>query len=198
MITTARISTTRPTKFSSAACCSCYAGRPAPSYASGSAISHVSFFTVVGRFPPVLSITMQPPSDGDAQGTFVNIREQKENSSDIASIGAGGRPLQSSAYAFDTDVDESRRFGTGKRLHPRSFRLRALPTPPISSSASSPHHPDAALPGQDGVGTGEAASTWRGPTVLSRGRHRRRTRSVVRRSPPRTPWSTDLNHITAP
>ena len=37
-------------------------------------IAPVSFFTVVGRFPPVLSITLQPRSDGvTLKDTFVNI-----------------------------------------------------------------------------------------------------------------------------
>jgi len=42
-------------------------------------IAPVSFFTVVGRFPPVLSITLQPRSDGvTLKDTFVNIRDTNE------------------------------------------------------------------------------------------------------------------------
>ena len=38
-------------------------------------IAPISFVTVVGRFPPVLSITLQPRSDGETlKDTFVNIR----------------------------------------------------------------------------------------------------------------------------
>jgi flavin reductase (DIM6/NTAB) family NADH-FMN oxidoreductase RutF len=51
-------------------------------------IAPVSFFTVVGRFPPVLSITLQPRSDGvTLKDTFVNIRDTGEFVVNIASIG---------------------------------------------------------------------------------------------------------------
>ena len=39
-------------------------------------IGPVSFFTVVGRFPPILSISLQPRSDeATLKDTFVNIRD---------------------------------------------------------------------------------------------------------------------------
>src|SRR5580692_140793 len=38
-----------------------------------------SFFTVVGRKPPILSVTMQPKSDGvTLKDSFVNIRDTGE------------------------------------------------------------------------------------------------------------------------
>src|ERR1700755_780861 len=69
-------------------------------------VAPVSFFTVVGRFPPVLSITLQPRSDGvTLKDTFINIRDTNEFVVNIATIGqadAGHR----SAYAFGSDVAE--------------------------------------------------------------------------------------------
>ncbi len=51
-------------------------------------IAPVSFFTVVGRMPPILSISLQPRSDGvTLKDTFVNIRDTEEFVVNIASIG---------------------------------------------------------------------------------------------------------------
>src|ERR1700750_1564793 len=51
-------------------------------------IAPVSLFTVVGRFPPGLSITLQPRSDGvTLKDTFVNIRDTNEFVVNIATIG---------------------------------------------------------------------------------------------------------------
>src|ERR1700733_8961717 len=50
-------------------------------------IAPVSFFTVVGRFPPMLSITLQPRADGvTLKDTFVNIRDTGEFVVNIPSI----------------------------------------------------------------------------------------------------------------
>src|SRR4029077_3220381 len=74
-------------------------------------IAPVSFFTVVGRFPPVLSITLQPRSDGvTLKDTFVNIRDTGEFVVNIASI-AQADAVHRSAYEFDTDVDEFEALG---------------------------------------------------------------------------------------
>jgi flavin reductase (DIM6/NTAB) family NADH-FMN oxidoreductase RutF len=67
-------------------------------------VAPVSFFTVVGRFPPVLSITLQPRSDGiTLKDTFVN----------IATIGQADA-VHRSAYEFDKDVDEFEALGLKK------------------------------------------------------------------------------------
>jgi len=44
-------------------------------------IAPISFFTVVGRFPPVLSITLQPRADGETlKDTFVKHPRHETNS----------------------------------------------------------------------------------------------------------------------
>src|SRR5262245_66642951 len=69
-------------------------------------IAPVSFFTVVGRFPPVLSITLQPRSDGiTLKDTFVNIRDTGEFVVNIANI-ALADALHGSAYQFELYLDE--------------------------------------------------------------------------------------------
>src|SRR5690349_11983364 len=77
-------------------------------------IAPVSFFTVVGRLPPVLSITLQPRSDGvTLKDTFVNIRDTNEFVVNVASIGQADT-VHRSAYEFDTDVDEFEALGLKK------------------------------------------------------------------------------------
>ena len=69
-------------------------------------IAPVSFFTVVGRFPPVLSITLQPRSDGvTLKDTFVNIRDTGKFVVNIATF-AQADAVHRSAFEFETDVDE--------------------------------------------------------------------------------------------
>ena len=108
-------------------------------------IAPVSFFTVVGRFPPVLSITLQPRSDGvTLKDTFVNIRDTGEFVVNIASIGQADA-VHRSAYEFDTDVDEFEALGLEKAASevisapriadaPISFECvvdRIIPMPPL-------------------------------------------------------------------
>ena len=98
-------------------------------------IAPVSFFTVVGRFPPVLSITLQPRSDGvTLKDTFVN----------ITTIGQADA-VHRSAFEFDTDVDEFDALGLEKAPSevvsapriagaPISFECvvdRIIPMPPL-------------------------------------------------------------------
>src|SRR5258708_40251176 len=74
-------------------------------------IARVSFFPVVGRFPPVLSITLQPRSDGvTLKDTFVNIRDTGEFVVNIASIGQADA-VHRSAHEFETDGDEFEALG---------------------------------------------------------------------------------------
>ena len=108
-------------------------------------IAPVSFFTVVGRFPPVLSITLQPRSDGATlKDTFVNIRDTNEFVVNIASIGHADA-VHRSAYEFDTHVDEFEALGLKKAPSetisaprigdaPISFECvvdRIIPMPPL-------------------------------------------------------------------
>lgn len=108
-------------------------------------IAPVSFFTVVGRFPPVLSITLQPRSDGvTLKDTFVNIRDTGEFVVNIASI-AQADAVHKSAIEFDSDVDEFAALGLEKASSeviaapriadaPISFECtvnRIIPMPPL-------------------------------------------------------------------
>ena len=108
-------------------------------------IAPVSFFTVVGRFPPVLSISLQPRSDGvTLKDTFVNIRDTNEFVVNIATIGQADA-VHRSAFEFDTDVDEFAALGLEKAPSevvsapriagaPISFECvvdRIIPMPPL-------------------------------------------------------------------
>src|SRR5258707_6298673 len=77
-------------------------------------IAPVSFFTGVGRFPPVLSISLQPRSDGvTLKDTFVNIRDTNEFVVNIATIGQADA-VHRSAYEFGSDVDAVEALGLEK------------------------------------------------------------------------------------
>jgi flavin reductase (DIM6/NTAB) family NADH-FMN oxidoreductase RutF len=108
-------------------------------------IAPISFFTVVGRFPPVLSITLQPRADGETlKDTFVNIRDTNEFVVNIATIGQADA-VHRSAYEFGTDVDEFEALGLAKAASetisapriagaPISFECvvdRIIPMPPL-------------------------------------------------------------------
>ncbi|MFJ9543820.1 flavin reductase family protein [Streptomyces sp. NPDC101225] len=77
-------------------------------------IAPVSFFTVVGRLPPVVSISLQPRSDEvTLKDTFVNIRDTGEFVVNMASIGQA-HEVHRSAFEFDTEVDEFEALGLKK------------------------------------------------------------------------------------
>jgi flavin reductase (DIM6/NTAB) family NADH-FMN oxidoreductase RutF len=77
-------------------------------------IAPVSFFTVVGRFPPILSISLQPRSDGvTLKDTFVNIRDTGEFVINVTSI-AQADAVHRSAFEFDAGVDEFEALGLEK------------------------------------------------------------------------------------
>src|SRR6516165_4839678 len=108
-------------------------------------IAPVSFFTVVGRYPPILSISLQPRSDEvTLKDTFVNIRDTNEFVVNIASI-TQADALHRSAFEFGTDVDEFEALGLKKAPSevisapriadaPISFECvvdRIIPMPPL-------------------------------------------------------------------
>lgn len=108
-------------------------------------IAPVSFFTVVGRMPPILSISLQPRSDGvTLKDTFVNIRDTGEFVVNVATIGQADA-VHRSAYEFDTEVDEFEALGLQKAPSdvisapriadaPISFECvvdRIIPMPPL-------------------------------------------------------------------
>src|SRR6201994_1833031 len=77
-------------------------------------IAPVSFFTVVGRIPPILSISLQPRSDGvTLKDTFVNIRDTNEFVVNITTV-AQADAVHRSAFEFGSDVDEFEALGLEK------------------------------------------------------------------------------------
>ena len=77
-------------------------------------IAPVSFFTVAGRFPPILSISLQPRSDEvTLKDSFVNIRDTKEFVINVVSIGQADA-VHRSAYEFGCEVDEFEALGLEK------------------------------------------------------------------------------------
>ncbi|MCX8564602.1 flavin reductase family protein [Mycolicibacterium mucogenicum] len=108
-------------------------------------IAPISFFTVVGRFPPILSITLQPRSDEvTLKDTFVNIRDTGEFVVNITTIGLADA-VHRSAFEFDSGVDEFEALGLAKAQSefisapriaesPISFECvvdRIIPMPPL-------------------------------------------------------------------
>lgn len=77
-------------------------------------VAPVSFFTVVGRLPPIVSISLQPRSDEvTLKDTFVNIRDTGEFVVNMASIGQADA-VHRSAFEFASDVDEFEALGLEK------------------------------------------------------------------------------------
>ncbi|SHH30489.1 flavin reductase family protein [Streptomyces sp. 3214.6] len=69
-------------------------------------LAPISFFTVVGRKPPRVSLSMQPRSDGvTLKDSFVNIRDTGEFVSNMATL-PQVEGLHRSAFDFEPDVDE--------------------------------------------------------------------------------------------
>ncbi|MDT5094768.1 MAG: hypothetical protein QOH60_4131 [Mycobacterium sp.] len=108
-------------------------------------IAPVSFFTVVGRIPPILSISLQPRADGvTLKDTFINIRDTNEFVINITTI-AQADAVHRSAFEFDTEVDEFAALGLEKAPSevisapriagaPISFECvvnRIIPMPPL-------------------------------------------------------------------
>src|SRR4051794_20810438 len=77
-------------------------------------IAPVSFFTVVGRMPPVLSVSLQPRADGvTLKDTFINIRDTGEFVINLATISQADA-VHNSAFEFDSQIDEFDALGLQK------------------------------------------------------------------------------------
>jgi flavin reductase (DIM6/NTAB) family NADH-FMN oxidoreductase RutF len=73
-----------------------------------------SFFTVVGRKPPVLSITIQHRSDGvTLKDTYVNIRDTGEFVANLVTLPLADR-MHKSAFEHPSEVDEFEAAGLEK------------------------------------------------------------------------------------
>ena len=161
-------------------------------------IAPVSFFTVVGRFPPVLSITLQPRSDGvTLKDTFVNIRDTGEFVVNIATIGQADA-VHRSAYEFDTDVDEFEALGLEKAAVRGDFGTAYRRRSDLLRVRRRPHHPDAAAARPRRVGTGQAHPRARRSVPVPRAHRRRRARMCSVGSPANTPWSTTSSPPRSP
>ncbi len=77
-------------------------------------LAPISFFTAVGRKPPIVSISLQPRSDGvTLKDTFVNIRDTGEFVVNMVTLPLA-HAMHRSAAEFDSDVDEFTAVGLEK------------------------------------------------------------------------------------
>jgi flavin reductase (DIM6/NTAB) family NADH-FMN oxidoreductase RutF len=77
-------------------------------------IAPISFFTAVGRKPPMISISLQPRSDGATlKDTFTNIRDTGEFAVNMATI-ADSDAVHRSAFEFHPEEDEFELLGLEK------------------------------------------------------------------------------------
>jgi len=77
-------------------------------------LAPISFFTAVGRKPPMISLSLQPRSDGvTLKDTFVNIRDTGEFVVNMATL-AHAHAMHRSAFEFASDVDEFTAVGLQK------------------------------------------------------------------------------------
>jgi flavin reductase (DIM6/NTAB) family NADH-FMN oxidoreductase RutF len=72
-----------------------------------------SFFTVVGRKPPMLSITIQRRSNGELKDTYVNIRDRGEFVFNLVTLPLADN-MHRSAVEHGSDVDEFEAIGIEK------------------------------------------------------------------------------------
>lgn len=69
-------------------------------------LAPISFFTAVGRLPPMVSLTLQPRSDGvTLKDTFTNIRDTGEFVTNLVTV-PQAHQMHRSAFEFPSDVDE--------------------------------------------------------------------------------------------
>jgi len=77
-------------------------------------LAPISFFTAVGRKPPMVSLSLQPRSDGvTLKDTFVNIRDTGEFVVNMVSL-PQAHAMHRSAFEFASDVDEFTAVGLEK------------------------------------------------------------------------------------
>lgn len=77
-------------------------------------LAPISFFTVVGRKPPMVSLSIQPRSDGvTLKDSFVNMRDTGEFVTHLATL-PQALPLHLSAGEFEPDEDEFDMVGVKK------------------------------------------------------------------------------------
>ena len=77
-------------------------------------LAPISFFTAVGRMPPIISLSLQPRSDGvTLKDTFVNIRDTGEFVVNMATL-EQAHHMHRSAFEFDSDIDEFTAIGLEK------------------------------------------------------------------------------------
>jgi flavin reductase (DIM6/NTAB) family NADH-FMN oxidoreductase RutF len=69
-------------------------------------IAPISFFTAVGRKPPMVSLSLQPRADGvTLKDTFVNLRDTGEFVVNLATLPQADQ-MHRTAFEFPSDVDE--------------------------------------------------------------------------------------------
>ncbi|MFF3564872.1 flavin reductase family protein [Streptomyces sp. NPDC002574] len=77
-------------------------------------LAPISFFTAVGRKPPMISLSLQPRSDGvTLKDTFVNIRDTGEFVTNLATLPQADE-MHRTAFEFDPGVDEFDAVGLDK------------------------------------------------------------------------------------
>ncbi|HXD05899.1 MAG TPA: flavin reductase family protein [Burkholderiaceae bacterium] len=77
-------------------------------------LAPISFFTAVGRKPAMVSLSLQPRSDGiTLKDTFVNIRDTGEFVVNMVTL-AQAHEMHRSAFEFPSDVDEFDAIGLAK------------------------------------------------------------------------------------
>lgn len=76
-------------------------------------LAPISFFTAVGRRPPMVSLTMQPRSIGELKDTFTNIRDTGEFVTNLVSL-PQAHQMHRTAHEFAPEVDEFEAVGLAK------------------------------------------------------------------------------------
>ncbi|MDT0467102.1 MULTISPECIES: flavin reductase family protein [Streptomyces] len=77
-------------------------------------LAPISFFTAVGRKPPMISLSLQPKEDGiTLKDTFVNIRDTGEFVHNLVTLPQADA-MHASAFAFGADMDEFEELGLEK------------------------------------------------------------------------------------
>jgi flavin reductase (DIM6/NTAB) family NADH-FMN oxidoreductase RutF len=76
-------------------------------------LAPISFFTVVSRVPPIVSLTLQPRSDGTLKDTFINIRDRGEFVTNLVTLPLA-HEMHRSAIEFDSSQDEFDEVGLEK------------------------------------------------------------------------------------